>query len=186
MNTSARMLAPPETPLYGAASNDLRAVAGLLVEAAHSARDGDHEAVKARIAHVLDLFQQDDNLRLAADFQLPPANQDMRTTPKMRPRFGPDSREHLSARERTVLALIAQGQSNKLIARALNVAPETIKSHLKRVFVKLGARTRAEAVARAVATRAVDMLADDASAAAPSRLVRHASLRAHDVSRLCE
>jgi LuxR family maltose regulon positive regulatory protein len=55
----------------------------------------------------------------------------------------------LSARERAVLVLIAKGQSNKRAAQTLRVTPETIKSHLKRVFVKLGAKTRAEAVSRA-------------------------------------
>ena len=57
--------------------------------------------------------------------------------------------ERLSARERAVLVLVAKGQSNKHAARTLKVTPETIKSHLKRVFVKLGAKTRAEAVSRA-------------------------------------
>jgi DNA-binding CsgD family transcriptional regulator len=59
------------------------------------------------------------------------------------------SNEHLSARERAVLALIAKGQSNKRVAQTLKITPETVKSHLKRVFVKLGSKTRAEAVARA-------------------------------------
>jgi DNA-binding CsgD family transcriptional regulator len=60
------------------------------------------------------------------------------------------SSESLSARERAVLVLVAKGQSNKRAAQSLKVTPETIKSHLKRVFVKLGAKTRAEAVSRAV------------------------------------
>jgi DNA-binding CsgD family transcriptional regulator len=64
-------------------------------------------------------------------------------------RFTLRASERLSARERAVLALVARGQSNKRVARALNVTPETIKSHLKRAFVKLGAKTRAEAVSRA-------------------------------------
>jgi DNA-binding CsgD family transcriptional regulator len=59
------------------------------------------------------------------------------------------SNEHLSARERAVLALIAKGQSNKRVAQTLEITPETVKSHLKRVFLKLGSKTRAEAVARA-------------------------------------
>jgi DNA-binding CsgD family transcriptional regulator len=59
------------------------------------------------------------------------------------------SNEHPSARERAVLALIAKGQSNKRVAQTLKITPETVKSHLKRVFVKLGSKTRAEAVARA-------------------------------------
>lgn len=48
-----------------------------------------------------------------------------------------------------VLALIAKGQSNKAVARTLNITSETVKSHLKRAFKKLASRTRAEAVARA-------------------------------------
>jgi DNA-binding CsgD family transcriptional regulator len=59
------------------------------------------------------------------------------------------SNRHLSARERAVLALIAKGQSNKRVAQTLKITPETVKSHLKRVFIKLGSKTRAEAVARA-------------------------------------
>jgi LuxR family maltose regulon positive regulatory protein len=61
----------------------------------------------------------------------------------------PSVSEHLSARERAILALVARGHSNKRAARALRVAPETIKSHLKRVFLKLDAKTRVEAVMRA-------------------------------------
>jgi LuxR family maltose regulon positive regulatory protein len=57
--------------------------------------------------------------------------------------------ERLSARERAVLALVARGQSNKRVAQTLKVTPETVKSHLKRAFLKLGAKTRAEAVSRA-------------------------------------
>jgi DNA-binding NarL/FixJ family response regulator len=59
--------------------------------------------------------------------------------------------KQMSERERAVLALISQGRSNKGVARALNITTETVKSHLKRVFIKLGSRTRAEAVARATA-----------------------------------
>lgn len=59
------------------------------------------------------------------------------------------SGERLSARECAVLALIAKGQSNKRVARTLNITPETVKSHLKRTFIKLGSKTRTEAVVRA-------------------------------------
>ena len=64
-------------------------------------------------------------------------------------KVGPRSNERLSARECAVLALIAHGQSNKRVAQRLKIAPETVKSHVKRIFVKLGSKTRAEAVARA-------------------------------------
>jgi len=56
----------------------------------------------------------------------------------------------LTAREQSVLRSIGQGLSNKGIARELGIAPETVKSHAKRIFVKLGAQTRAQAVTRAV------------------------------------
>jgi LuxR family transcriptional regulator, maltose regulon positive regulatory protein len=41
--------------------------------------------------------------------------------------------------------------SNKCIARSLGITPETVKTHVKSIFIKLKARTRAQAVARAEA-----------------------------------
>ena len=55
----------------------------------------------------------------------------------------------LTARERDVLAMISQGCSNKRIARTLEISPETVKSHVKRIFLKLAVSTRTEAVIRA-------------------------------------
>jgi LuxR family transcriptional regulator, maltose regulon positive regulatory protein len=55
----------------------------------------------------------------------------------------------LSARETDILKLIAQGMSNKEIARNLDIGPETVKTHLKNVFTKLGVERRAQAVSRA-------------------------------------
>jgi LuxR family maltose regulon positive regulatory protein len=57
----------------------------------------------------------------------------------------------LSRRETGVLQMIAHGMSNKRIAQALGITPETVKSHAKSIFVKLATRTRAQAVARAEA-----------------------------------
>lgn len=56
----------------------------------------------------------------------------------------------LSSRETMVLRLIGLGLSNKYIGRELSIAPETVKSHVKNIFVKLATKTRAEAVSRAV------------------------------------
>jgi ATP/maltotriose-dependent transcriptional regulator MalT len=55
----------------------------------------------------------------------------------------------LSPRECLILRLVSRGLSNKMIAQQLDIAPETVKSHLKHLFIKLAARTRAEAVSRA-------------------------------------
>lgn len=54
----------------------------------------------------------------------------------------------LSPRELEVLQLLAAGQANKEIARALGVSPNTVKTHLARLFEKLGAGSRTEAIAR--------------------------------------
>jgi len=59
----------------------------------------------------------------------------------------------LTARERDVLAMISQGCSNKRIARTLDISPETVKSHIKHIFLKLEVCTRTEAVFRAVSLR---------------------------------
>jgi LuxR family maltose regulon positive regulatory protein len=55
----------------------------------------------------------------------------------------------LTQRECEVLANISKGSSNKQIARALDVSPETVKSHVKHIFLKLAVSTRTEAVFRA-------------------------------------
>jgi LuxR family maltose regulon positive regulatory protein len=56
----------------------------------------------------------------------------------------------LTPRERDVLAMISQGLSNKRVARTLEISPETVKTHVKRIFLKLAVNTRAEAAFRAV------------------------------------
>jgi LuxR family maltose regulon positive regulatory protein len=55
----------------------------------------------------------------------------------------------LTERETDILAKISQGLPNKKIARTLEISPETVKSHIKRIFLKLAVGTRAEAVSQA-------------------------------------
>jgi DNA-binding CsgD family transcriptional regulator len=59
----------------------------------------------------------------------------------------------LSPRETEVLAHVADGLSNKEIARRLEISLHTVKFHIESLLRKLGARSRAEAVAKAVARR---------------------------------
>jgi ATP/maltotriose-dependent transcriptional regulator MalT len=60
------------------------------------------------------------------------------------------SGKSLSSRERHIVSLMSQGLSNKRIAKKLDIAPETVKSHAKHILLKLAAQTRVEAVSRAL------------------------------------
>jgi len=56
----------------------------------------------------------------------------------------------LTRREREVLSLLAQGMDTQAIARALFLSTATVRNHVQNLMRKLGAHTRAEAVARAL------------------------------------
>jgi LuxR family maltose regulon positive regulatory protein len=57
--------------------------------------------------------------------------------------------DDLSARELEVLRLLAGAFSAREIAAALHMSPNTLKTHTRRIFRKLGVSTRADAVRRA-------------------------------------
>ena len=59
----------------------------------------------------------------------------------------------LTPRETEVLSAIADGLGNKEIARRLEISPHTVKFHIESLLRKLGARSRAEAVAKGLARR---------------------------------
>lgn len=56
----------------------------------------------------------------------------------------------LTGKESEVLALLAQGHSNKQIARALYVSEATVKTHLAHIYAKLEVQSRHHALSRAV------------------------------------
>ncbi|MEO8292390.1 MAG: response regulator transcription factor [Actinomycetota bacterium] len=56
----------------------------------------------------------------------------------------------LSKREREILQMVANGSTTKEVARDLGISPHTVKTHLERIFEKLGANDRAQAVAIAI------------------------------------
>jgi DNA-binding NarL/FixJ family response regulator len=58
--------------------------------------------------------------------------------------------ELLSLREAQILRLLARGLTNRAIAREIGIAPRTADQHVHNIFVKVGVRSRAEAVRYAV------------------------------------
>jgi two-component system NarL family response regulator len=57
--------------------------------------------------------------------------------------------QQLTEREEQILKLLAEGKSNRAIGQGLHITESTVKSHLKSLFVKLDATSRAEAIALA-------------------------------------
>jgi len=55
----------------------------------------------------------------------------------------------LTARECEILELLASGQSNKELARSLGISPNTIKTHVARVYEKLAVQRRIQAIEKA-------------------------------------
>jgi DNA-binding NarL/FixJ family response regulator len=62
----------------------------------------------------------------------------------------PERLASLTARELEVLGLLAQGRTQKEIARELFISPKTVGTHVAHIFEKLGVHTRAHAVAIAL------------------------------------
>jgi DNA-binding NarL/FixJ family response regulator len=61
-----------------------------------------------------------------------------------------DRQEHLTPREREVLALLARGRANKVIARDLGVSERTVKTHVSNILGKLNLTDRTQAAVYAV------------------------------------
>ncbi len=65
--------------------------------------------------------------------------------------------EQLTERERQVLQLVANGLSNKSIAKQLCISAKTVENHLRLIYAKLGVSNRAGATALAVAAGLLDI-----------------------------
>lgn len=67
-----------------------------------------------------------------------------------RPGVAGDMKEKLTARERETMRCVAQGQSNKEIARSLDVAESTVKIHVQNILKKLNLSSRVQIAVYAV------------------------------------
>jgi DNA-binding CsgD family transcriptional regulator len=136
-NAHVGALVLPERLMREAMTSDLSVTAAQLIEAACRVPDGCDLLIKCLrtgAVHGLRMVFVD------GEPQILPMFEDLY--------HAPTASRSLSRREAGVLRLIARGMSNKCIARSLGIAPETVKTHVKRILSKLKARTRAHAVAR--------------------------------------
>ncbi len=78
----------------------------------------------------------------------------------------------LSVRQREILGLISSGYSTAEIAIRTGITEDTVKSHVKRIFDRLGARNRAHAVTRGFQLGLLSIVSPDPSFA-PSRESRY-------------
>jgi DNA-binding NarL/FixJ family response regulator len=115
-----------------------------VVAATARAACGEIDAARADLAIAQEAFEQGGALRLARET----AKLRTRVASRARPIGGPVATDLLTARERQVAALVAEGASNREIARKLDVKEKTVEMHVSRVFVKLGVVNRV-GVARA-------------------------------------
>jgi len=78
--------------------------------------------------------------------------------PALMPAFlsGKDREDMLTAREREILQLLADGMSNADVAAKLFISQETVKSHVRHILTKLEADTRTHAVAIALREAIID------------------------------
>ena len=73
--------------------------------------------------------------------------QGVRTPPRVDPVV---ERDRFSPRERDILSCLAQGASNKEIARSLDLAESTVKIHVQNIFKKLNMSSRVQVALYAV------------------------------------
>jgi DNA-binding CsgD family transcriptional regulator len=99
-------------------------------------------------------------LQIDAALRAVAAGLTVRAAARQRPDFEPlpdEARVVLTPREIEVLAALGNGLSNKAAARRLGISPYTVKFHVESLFRKLGAASRAEAVAKGLKQQIVEL-----------------------------
>jgi DNA-binding CsgD family transcriptional regulator len=137
--------APQRFPAPGARVRDPRDRATLLQATAEARTALEDAVVAAAVA-----AQRARSLTVALEealADLAPANGSAARLAPSVPEFREDPTGALSPREKEVLALVAEGRSNKAIAEALYVSPNTVKTHVASLLNKLHADSRVQLAA---------------------------------------
>lgn len=116
-----------------------------LCEAIIKVLEGESVVSPEMMTKLLRMFRQQSAPAAVATPHTPPAP----TVAEPRPRDD-SGLSTLSAREREILTLIAKGDSNKLIARALEIAETTVKIHVQHILRKLNCSSRVQAAVLAI------------------------------------
>ena len=122
-----------------------QAAADELVAAIHAVAEGNVYLQPALARWLLEDFQQLSNQNIAAPLTI----QD--------PQAEATSLDVLSARERQVLELVAQGHNNSGIGQRLGLSPKTISRHRERIMNKLNLHSRTELVKFAIRTGLISL-----------------------------
>jgi two-component system, NarL family, nitrate/nitrite response regulator NarL len=85
----------------------------------------------------------------------------------------PDKAPPLSPREREILICLAEGRSNKAIARLCDITESTVKVHLKAILRKINAHNRTQAAIWAVAHGYRDAILEDSRVDQENQTVQH-------------
>ena len=159
------------TRLLAAAEADGRLgsqIEALLLESLAHAAVGEREQARIPLQRALALAEPEGYVRLFTDEGAPLAQLLERereaggpmqpylqrlqaafaTQPPPHPAFTDPAAEPLTAREREVLRLIADGLSNQELAAQLHLSTQTVKVHTRNIYGKLGVTSRTQAVAR--------------------------------------
>jgi two-component system, NarL family, nitrate/nitrite response regulator NarL len=110
-------------------------------------------------------------LIMAGEFYIPASAVRSGTSHALQSSEGPAPGDSLTPRQREIAVMLAQGKSNKEIARELKVLEGTVKLHVKGILRKLGVRNRTEAV---LAAARAGYLPKGILESGPSRLERTA------------
>jgi DNA-binding NarL/FixJ family response regulator len=121
------------------------------------------EAIKSGAhGYLLKDLNADEFLEMLSGLQRGEAAMTRRTTTRLMQGFSEPSQRgaqparNLTEREIELLRLVADGMSNKAIARALSVSENTVKYHMRNILQKLGAQNRTEAVTLAIRAGLLD------------------------------